>query len=68
MHAGFEHRGPQYEADEQVGRYARDAAPVHRNEHQQSSAGDHERRDRRRAGVEQRDDDDRTEVVDDRQP
>ncbi len=63
VHAGLEHAHPERSADEDVGRNARNAGTVQDQQRADRDRSTHERQGREVAGVEQRDDHDRTEIV-----
>ena len=67
MHAGFQYRGPQHDAEQYVCRNPRNAQVIHDYADRQRATPDRQRGNRQVARIEQRDDDDRREVVEYRQ-
>ena len=66
MHAGFQHRGPHDQADKQIGREAHDVFAVKDKQHRQQGRADKQGGQGKFAGIKQGDDDNRADVVNDR--
>ncbi|MNI55420.1 hypothetical protein D3C73_1103710 [compost metagenome] len=67
MHTALEHADPEDQANDHVGPELDHAEPVHPDQRRDAGGGQCQGQGRQFAGIENRDDDDRAEVVDDRQ-
>ena len=67
VHAGLEHSDPEKHADDHVGRGARDLEDVEPDQRHDPKAGHYQRWRGEPLGIEQRDNQDRPQVVEDRQ-
>ena len=66
VHARFQHRHPEGDGEEEVGRFRGDPHAVEDEKPREEEDREEERADRKLRGIENRDDDDRGEVVDHR--
>ena len=65
MDAGFQHEDPEHRTDGEIGQKPHDAEAIERDERDQAQGRPAEHRERELARIEERDDDDRAEIVED---